>query len=161
MVKRVTQPLPESHRVSPWAPVPWNRKYFFNTLDIPLICVYLASACVLFSGVKGTTDSIARIGVNAPQNQHLQPYALNEGRKNAATDAGCWDEGMTQVRPRRVLDGPERALRAYCLEDSVAAALLQVRRRVVALHHAVKHLRFRSRGPGAGAGRGALIYCTW
>lgn len=91
----------------------------------------------LFSGVKGTTDSIARIGVNAPQNQHLQPYALNDGGSHATMDGGGWDEGMTQVRPRRVLYGPERALRAYCLEDAVAAALLQVRRRVMAPYHAI------------------------
>lgn len=40
---------------------------------------------------------------------------------------GGWEEGVGQVRPRRVLYGPERALRPYVIEDARAAALLRVR----------------------------------
>lgn len=37
-----------------------------------------------------------------------------------------WEEGVVQVRPRRVLYGPERALRPYAVEDAMAASLLRV-----------------------------------
>lgn len=39
-----------------------------------------------------------------------------------------WDreEGVMQVRPRRVLYGIERVLRPYAIEDARAAALLRV-----------------------------------
>lgn len=36
------------------------------------------------------------------------------------------EEGVVQVRPRRMLYGPERALRPYAIEDARAAALLRV-----------------------------------
>lgn len=39
-------------------------------------------------------------------------------------------EGVRQVRPRRVLYGPEMALRPYVLEDARAASLLQVKLRI-------------------------------
>ncbi|CAN0429757.1 unnamed protein product, partial [Hapterophycus canaliculatus] len=57
------------------------------------------------------------------------------GVTDAATDllqgiagrGGGWEEGVGQVRPRRVLYGPERALRPYAIEDAKAAAFLRVR----------------------------------
>lgn len=48
------------------------------------------------------------------------------GGMGAGGGGGAWDEGIGQVRPRRVLYGPERALRSYTIEDARAAVLLRV-----------------------------------
>lgn len=60
----------------------------------------------------------------------LQGHALGVGGDTGGGGGGGggFDEGVGQVRPRRVLYGPERALRPYAIDDAWAAALLRVRR---------------------------------
>lgn len=98
------------------------------------------------SGVRSTTENIARIGkpsntsANATgstssvyhQDNTLPGTMSAPGNDAIASGAGGdlggggWDAGVGQVRPRRVLYGPERALRAYAIEDARAAAFLRV-----------------------------------
>ncbi|CBJ29969.1 conserved unknown protein [Ectocarpus siliculosus] len=102
------------------------------------------AATDLLQGVRGTTASIAQIGKPSPSaspyHQTAGPPSAGHGRGGslgAAGDgggaiggggAGGWDEGVGQVRPRRVLYGSMRTLRPYAIEDARAAALLRTTR---------------------------------
>lgn len=116
----------------------------------------------MHSGVRSTTESIARIGDPSPSSSsvsfspgasllHRQhsaqrrfvadgsPFLSGESAAGIGRDFGGESGagsggGLAQVRPRRVLYGPERALRAYAIEDARAAAMLRVRCLLVLLH---------------------------
>ncbi|CAM9848410.1 unnamed protein product [Ectocarpus sp. 8 AP-2014] len=102
------------------------------------------AATDLLQGVRGTTASIAQIGKPSPSaspyHQTAGPPSAGQGQGGslgAAGDGGGtigggggggWDEGVGQVRPRRVLYGSMRTLRPYAIEDARAAALLRTTR---------------------------------